>query len=164
MLSVSKSGGIITADNISIPDGYSVTYGGTLSLELSGDPLGASDEISLFTAPVYSGSFSSILPPTPGPGRTWNTSTLTTDGKLRITSTLPTTPTTLTATVVAGGTELKLEWPANYTGWAVQGQTNAPGVGITTNWHFVPGSDQINTVNIPIDPANGAVFFRMVLP
>ena len=59
---------------------------------------------------------------------------------------------------------MKLEWPLSYTGWALQGQTNAAGVGLTTNWHYVPGSDQVNTVTIPIDPANGTVFFRMFLP
>jgi autotransporter-associated beta strand protein len=165
LLKVRKIDGVVTSDSIKIESGYTVTYGGTLYLELSGDPLGGSDEIKLFTADPgkYSGSFS-IVPTTPGPGRTWNTSTLTTDGKLRINSTLPTTPTTLTATVVAGGTELKLEWPLSYTGWALQGQTNAPGAGLTTNWHYLPGSDQVNTVNIPIDPANGSVFFRMVYP
>jgi hypothetical protein len=165
-LSVNKSGGTITADNIVIASPYTVTYGGTLYLELSGDPLGGSDEIQLFTADSYaSGSaFSTIVPATPGPGRAWDTSTLTTDGKLRVTSTLPTTPTTITTTVVGGGTELKLEWPVSYTGWALQGQTNAVGTGITANWHFVPGSDQVNTMTMPIDPANGTVFFRMYLP
>jgi len=163
-LKVSKSGGTISADNIVIASGYSVAYGGTLYLDLSGDPLGGSDEIKLFTADSYSGSFSSIVPTTPGPGRTWDTSTLTTDGKLRVNSTLPTTPTTMTAAVVSGGTELQLGWPVGYTGWALQGQTNASGVGITTDWHYVPGSDQVNTVTIPIDPANSSVFFRMVLP
>jgi fibronectin-binding autotransporter adhesin len=163
-LRVRKIGGIVTSDSIKIESGYTVTYGGALYLELSGDPLGGYDEIKLFTADSYSGSFSSIVPPTPGPGRTWNTSTLATDGKLRITSTLPTTPTTMTATVVAAGTELQLGWPVGYTGWGLQAQTNAPGVGITTAWHYVPGSDQVNTVTIPIDPANGSVFFRMFLP
>ncbi|MDD1750246.1 MAG: hypothetical protein LUO89_10270 [Methanothrix sp.] len=165
-LSVSKSGGTINADNISIATSYAVTYGGTLNLELSGDPLGSSDEIKLFTADSYaSGSaFTTIVPATPGPGRTWNTSTLTTDGTLRIDSTLPTAPTTITTTVVGGGTQLKVEWPTSYTGWALQAQTNAAGVGLTTNWHYVPGSDTTNVLYLPIDPANGSAFFRMVYP
>jgi len=165
-LKVNKSGGTITTDHITSDSPYVITYGGTLYLDLSGDPLGGSDELPLFTADSYgSGSaFSTIVPTTPGPGRTWDTSTLTTDGTLRITSTLPTTPTAITATVVAGGTELQLGWPSGYTGWALQGQTNAVGTGITSDWHYVPGSDQANSVNIPIDPANGSVFFRLVLP
>ncbi|HOX57244.1 MAG TPA: hypothetical protein P5205_11415 [Candidatus Paceibacterota bacterium] len=165
-LKVSKSGGTVTADNLTVDPGYSLTYGGTLVLELSGDPLGGSDEIKLFTADSYApgSAFSAIVPATPGPGRTWDTSTLTTDGKLRITSTLPTTPTTVTPTVVGGGTSLKLDWPVGYTGWALQGQTNAAGTGITTDWHYVPGSDQVSTMTIPIDAANGSVFFRLVLP
>jgi hypothetical protein len=162
-LKVSKSGGTVSAGNLKIDSGYAVTYGGTLGLELSGEPLGGSDEIKLFTANSYSGSFT-IVPATPGPGRTWNTSTLATDGTLRITSTLPTTPTTLTVALTSGGTQLQLGWPANYKGWALQGQTNAPKAGITANWHYVPGSDQVNTITIPIDPANGSVFFRLALP
>ena len=66
-LKVRKSGGTVTSDSINIDSGYSVTYGGTLYLELSGDPLGGSDEIKLFTADSYSGSFSpsSRQPPAP---------------------------------------------------------------------------------------------------
>ncbi len=165
-LKVSKSGGTVTNDSITIASGYSITYGGTLKLNLSGDPLGSSDTIKLFDAASYTSAsaFTTIVPATPGPGRTWNTSTLTTDGTLRIASTLPTSPTNITATVVAGGSQMKLEWPLSYTGWALQGQTNAAGVGLTTNWHYVPGSDTTNQLYMPIAPNNGSVFFRMIYP
>jgi hypothetical protein len=59
--------------------------------------------------------------------------------------------------------QLTLSWPSSYTGWTLQGQTNNPSVGITTNWHDVPGSTATNEFIIPIGHANGSVFFRMIL-
>jgi hypothetical protein len=56
---------------------------------------------------------------------------------------------------------LTLSWPSSYTGWTLQGQTNAPGVGLTTNWQDVPGSASTNVVIIPA--ADGSGFFRMIL-
>ena len=43
-------------------------------------------------------------------------------------------------------------------------QTNGPGVGVGTNWATVPGSTVTNRVVVPIDPANGSVFYRLALP
>ena len=53
-----------------------LNYGGTLVLtNLSGTPA-EGDSFQLFTAGVYNGSFTAIVPATPGPGLTWNTNNL----------------------------------------------------------------------------------------
>ena len=94
-LQVTKSGSV---SSDSIQGLYSIRYGGTLNLVLSGDPLTNSDSIKLFDATNYVGSFATILPPTPGSGLAWDTSTLTTDGTLRIVLVPSFTATTLLGT------------------------------------------------------------------
>lgn len=81
-LKINKSGATITSD--SIQGVNQLTYGGTLNLVLSGNSLSGGDSIQLFTATTYGGAFANIVPATPGPGTTWDTSTLTTDGTLRV--------------------------------------------------------------------------------
>jgi hypothetical protein len=68
--------------------------------------------------------------------------------------------------MVAGisGGQIHLTWPVGNTGWLLQGQTNAPGVGLTTNWVAVPGSTNNNTLTFPTDGTQGSVFFRLVYP
>ena len=60
--------------------------------------------------------------------------------------------------------QLSLVWPADHTGWLLQGQTTAPGQGLGTNWGTVSGSDTNNQNTIPIGTANGSVFFRLTYP
>jgi glucose/arabinose dehydrogenase len=60
------------------------------------------------------------------------------------------------------GSLLDISWPV--AGGRLQAQTNSPGVGIGTNWVTVPGSTTTNRVVVPIDPANGSVFYRLALP
>jgi len=67
-------------------------------------------------------------------------------------------PITINATNVSG--QLGFAWPADHTGWQLQLQTNRLG----TNWVIVTGSAQTNLVAMPVDKANGAVFFRLVRP
>ena len=45
-----------------------------------------------------------------------------------------------------------------FTGGTLQAQTNALSSGLGTNWVNYPGS---SPVTVPIDPANGSVFFRV---
>jgi hypothetical protein len=72
-------------------------------------------------------------------------------------------PTEINLTTIAGG-QLQVAWPADYTGWLLQIQTNAPGVGLGTNWTSITGSDATNQFTVPADPAQGSVFFRLVHP
>jgi hypothetical protein len=72
------------------------------------------------------------------------------------------TPTNI-AMVVTNNT-LALSWPADHLGWHLQVQTNAPGAGLGTNWVTLPGSESVTGANITINPANGAVFYRLISP
>jgi fibronectin-binding autotransporter adhesin len=141
----------------------SVTMGGTLVINSVGNPLDNGDAIQLFFASGgYIGSYDKIIPATPGGGLAWDLSTLNTDGKLRVLRTgPPANPTNIVFS--ASGNQLTMSWPTNYIGWTLQGQTNAPGIGITTNWHDVPGSTATNQFIMPISGANGTVFYRMIL-
>ena len=60
------------------------------------------------------------------------------------------------------GNLLDISWPV--AGGRLQTQTNSPGVGLGTNWVTVPNSAATNRVVVPIDPANGSVFYRLALP
>jgi T5SS/PEP-CTERM-associated repeat protein len=61
-----------------------VTYGGTLLLTNIIGQLADGDSFRLFSASNYSGAFSAISPPSPGPGLKWNTNELNVDGVLRV--------------------------------------------------------------------------------
>ncbi|MGC3956558.1 MAG: hypothetical protein QM813_00855 [Verrucomicrobiota bacterium] len=82
-------------------------------------------------------------------------------GSLRVQS-IATNPTNITA-VVSGG-QYDLSWPASHTGWRLQSQTNSLSVGLSGTWFDVTGSTTTNHVIIPINPANGSVFFRLINP
>ncbi len=156
---VNKTGSVANDKVIGLA---SVSIDGTLVITNVGGALAGGDAIQLFSASSYSGLFANIIPATPGAGLTWDQSTLDTDGMLRVLSSGPNpNPTNMTFSV--SGNQLTLAWPTNYTGWTLQGQTNAAGVGITTNWHDVPGSAGVNQIVIPLSPANGSVFYRMAL-
>jgi hypothetical protein len=66
------------------------------------------------------------------------------------------TPTRLTTYV--SGNSLTLDWPA---GLVLQSQTNTLA---GTNWFDMPGTGASNSVVIPMDPANAAVFYRLRQP
>jgi autotransporter-associated beta strand protein len=77
-------------------------------------------------------------------------------------SPVATNPTNITAVVV--GNQYQLSWPASHTGWSLQAQTNNLSTGLSGNWVTVPGSASVNQINVPINPANGSVFFRLIYP
>ena len=60
--------------------------------------------------------------------------------------------------------QMQIGWPQDHTGWQVQVQTNAPGAGLGANWITIPGSGLTNQFILPVDPANGSVFLRLVSP
>lgn len=57
------------------------------------------------------------------------------------------------------GNQLEISWPL--AGGRLETQTNALTPG---NWTTIPGSTATNRVFVPIDPANGSVFYRLALP
>jgi hypothetical protein len=79
-------------------------------------------------------------------------------------------PTFLTAAnptnivVQVTGNSLTLNWPADHVGWRLQVQTNDVTQGLGMNWVDVAGGTTTNQMTIPIDPANGSVFYRMIYP
>jgi len=61
-----------------------IVFGGTLYLQnISGTPLAAGSSFQIFDANSYAGSFTNIIPATPGAGLVWDTTQLGT-GKLKI--------------------------------------------------------------------------------
>jgi autotransporter-associated beta strand protein len=162
-LKLSKAGA--TLSNDSIQGLNQITYGATLKLDITASPvLSTSDSFILFYANSYSGAFTNFLPATPGFGLAWDASTLATDGTLRIKQGPALNQTNITALVVGGGGSLQIAWPSDHLGWSLQVQTNAAGVGLSTNWFRIPGSDTETQVVIPLNPANGSVFYRLVYP
>jgi autotransporter-associated beta strand protein len=139
-------------------------YGGTLVIVNQGSALTAADTFQVFPAGIRTGTFS-LLPPTPdnNPALAWNTSTLTTDGTLRITnvgSGPSTTPTNIVSSVSGGN--LTLTWPDTHIGWTLQAQTNSRSVGLSSNWSaFDGGYTTTNEAVIPIDKTTPTVFFRL---
>ena len=69
--------------------------------------------------------------------------------------------TNINASVINGGTTLQVSWPATHLGWTLQEQTNSLGIGFSTNWTDVLGTAGVLTTNLPIVPANPAVFYRL---
>ncbi len=67
-------------------------------------------------------------------------------------------PTNITASVSSN--TLTIAWPADHIGWILQAQTNGLSTG---QWFDLPGSDVVNAVVIPINPANTSVFYRLRL-
>jgi hypothetical protein len=68
-------------------------------------------------------------------------------------------PTNITASV--SGKTLTIAWPTDHLGWILQAQTNGMN---TDQWFDLPGSGNVNSVAMPIDPANPAVFHRQYQP
>jgi hypothetical protein len=59
---------------------------------------------------------------------------------------------------------VRLSWPTNGGPWRLQTQTNSLDRGVGDNWVDVPGSAATNSLIVPVDPANGAVFYRLITP
>jgi autotransporter-associated beta strand protein len=160
-LRLSKNGTTLTNDSL---NGLStITYGGTLKLGITASPaLTTSDTFKLFNSASYSGAFLALVPSAPALDLAWDTSTLATDGTLRIITGSSLPPTNMSFQVT--GNQLEISWPANYTGWRLQGQTNGLNTGLSSNWGDIALSGATNRVFAPIDPANGTVFYRLIYP
>src|ERR1022692_3623069 len=60
--------------------------------------------------------------------------------------------------------QIQLAWPPDHTGWRLEAQTSAPGLGLGTNWITLTDSASTNQFFIPMDATSGSVFFRLVYP
>lgn len=57
---------------------------------------------------------------------------------------------------------LTLSWPVDHTGWQLQMQTNALGMGLGTNWADITDSMWTNRISLPVDTSSGSVFYRLI--
>jgi autotransporter-associated beta strand protein len=140
-----------------------LTNGGTGTLTVSnlGSALVVGDTFTLFSQPVINGQAMTVS----GGGMVWSNK-LALDGSitaLSVVSSVNTGKTNITFTV--SGSTMTLGWPADHTGWRLEAQTNTLANGLKSNgWVTVNGSTSVNTLNVTINPANGAVFYRLVYP
>lgn len=166
----SLSNGVValTVANDEVIGPASVTMGGTLIItNMGGSPLLPGDAIPLFNSTIYNTngfSAANIIPATPGSGLTWDTGTLGVDGTLRVAGVFDVSMAPAHIAFRVAGSELELGWPSDHTGWRLQAQTNNLSEGISTNWFDVPGSTNVNQAFIPINRANGSVFYRLISP
>jgi autotransporter-associated beta strand protein len=100
-MQLSKSGSTLTNDMITGIS--SLTLGGTLMLDISGDALAAGDQFQLYSATfIVPGSFTDIEPAQPGAGLVWDTSELASQGILKVAGTTSGAP-AIGGVSVAGG-------------------------------------------------------------
>lgn len=137
----------------------SVTYSGTLAVTNTGAALQAGDKFQLFPSAV-SGFTAYALPATDVANLvqyTWQND-VATDGSVTVQTVAPLTPPTLG--VSQAGNTLTFTWSGTF---KLQAQTNSLATGLSNNWGDYPGGSS-SGVNVPIDPANPTVFFRLSLP
>jgi autotransporter-associated beta strand protein len=146
-----------SSDNIVVSGTLNNTGSGTVSVTNLGQALVQGDTFTLFNKALVNGGSMTVT----GANVIW-TNKLAVDGTIAVATLISTAPTNITFSV--SGTTLTLSWPLDHTGWTLQAQTNAPGAGIGTNWSVVPGSASLNQVVIPINRANGSVFYRLISP
>jgi hypothetical protein len=132
-----------------------IAGGGALIVTNLGSTLAPGDRFHLFTQPVS--GFAAVSLPDVTPNAWINK--LADDGTLIVVSTAA--PSLM---LQAGGGTLTLTWPPDHTGWRLQEQTNSVGHGLGANWVDVAGSTATNQMAIPINPAAGSVFYRLVFP
>jgi hypothetical protein len=130
-----------------------VNYGGTLTINNQGGLLTTSDTFQIFPAGTRTGSFT-IVPANPDndAGLAWDTSTLTTDGTLRIVTGVVSSP---NLGMSQSGNALTFSW--SEAGFKLQSLTNDLSSGI---WGDYPGGGS-SPVNVTVDPAGPNMFFRL---
>src|SRR6185437_16984966 len=81
-------------------------------------------------------------------------------GSLLVGVTVAGNPTNIT--VSAGSGTLNVSWPADHIGWILQEQTNA--LNSASPWVDLAGTATITSTNVPINPTQPRVFFRLRHP
>ncbi len=150
---IGKNGSVRTNDQVA---GITAAhYGGTLTITTNGTTAFAvGDTFTLFSAGSHSGSFTGIVG-SPGTGMNFAFA----NGVLSVVSAGPSSPDYLTNSV--SGNTLSLAWPAGKN-WILQWQTNSLNTGYGTNWNDVAGSTGYSATNITVNPAEPAMFFRLI--
>jgi autotransporter-associated beta strand protein len=152
LMDITKTGTDVTNDVIN--GTAAMTFDGTLIVTASGDPLAGGDSFKLFNASSFSGAFDTITLPTLTGDLTWDVSQLAVNGTIRVSQPQP------TLSILLSGGSISLGWSNGFSGFVLQGQTNAPGQGINlTNWVTIPTTS--NGVSFPVDPTAGSIFYRL---
>lgn len=125
---------------------------GTVNVVNGGGTLSVGDKFTLFSQPVINGAALTVT----GGGATW-INNLAVDGSITVQTVTVVTPPTLGMAQI--GNNLQFSWTGS--GFKLQAQTNSLSVGVSNNWGDYPGGGS-SPVNVPINVANGAVFFRLV--
>lgn len=169
-LSLILNSGSQTLTGTNAYGGNTTVNGGTLAL--ANATLAANSTVTVASGavlqldfPVTNQVFGLVLSGVNQPAGVYNSTTssplLSGPGSLLV-APVATNPTNITAVVV--GNQYQLSWPASHTGWSLQAQTNSLSTGLSGNWVTVPGSASVNQISVPINPANGSVFFRLIYP
>ena len=154
---VNKSWTPLSNDLVVVSGVLTNTGTGTLTVTNLGPALAVGDTFTLFSQAVSNGAAITIT----GAGSTW-ANNLAVDGSvtaLTVPVTVNTNPPVMHVSV--SGNTLSLAWPTNL-GWTLQ--TNSVGLNSPGSWFPVSGSSSLTNLNIIINPAKPAVFFRMVYP
>jgi autotransporter-associated beta strand protein len=156
--------GAVPTDKLTGPT--SLTLGGTVTVtNYGGAAYIGGDSLALFSATaIATNSGFNIVPATPGANLAWDISTIPVDGTLRVISTVVVNPNPTNILFSVSGNQLTLSWPADHTGWELEIQTNSVSVGLSNNWVTYPASTTVDSISIPINLANGTVFYRLVYP
>jgi autotransporter-associated beta strand protein len=137
-------------DLVSVTGSLNKTGTGQLIVSNLGPALVVGDKFTLFSPALGNGAALTIVPPA---GVTF-TNNLAVDGSITVLTVPSLTPPTLNFVNLGGGS-LQFSWTG---GGTLQAQTNSLSVGLGTNWVDYPGS---SPVTVPMNPANGSVFFRV---
>jgi fibronectin-binding autotransporter adhesin len=120
------------------------------------------DKFKLFSSALTGGNTMTVT----GGGMTW-ANNLAVDGSIQATGAAFTTAsysTNISYSVTGGGTTLTVSWPATHLGWELMVQTNTLANGLGNNWVTNYGTASVTSTNLPINPNNGAVFYKLVHP
>jgi hypothetical protein len=151
VVDINKSGSTLTSDKVVGLN--SVTFGGDLTVNTTGDALVAGDSFTLFNT-GGTGNFSSITP-APGANLAWSF-----DNATSVLSVVNASTNPPILNVVQSGNTLTFNWTGTF---KLQSQTNSLGIGLLTNnanWFDYPGGT-VTGVTATINPANPTVFFRL---
>lgn len=157
LVRVDKS--LVQSNDMIVASG-AITNGGTGAVTLTN--IGASslvvgDRFQLFSGPVQNGGALVVS----GCGLTWSNA-LAIDGSVQVVPTIAGYSTNITYSL--SGSILTIAWPATHVGWILQTQTNALGIGVSTEWYDIPGSSSVISVPVDVNPANPATFYRLRHP
>ena len=161
VMELNKSGAILTSDLVT--NITTLTCGGTLALTITGDALAAGDSFKLYSFNTATGAFGAITPTTPGPGLTWDTSTLTSDGILRVTA----VPQPYITSIVVSGTDIIISGTNTTPGGSYSVLTSTNVALSIASWTPLL-TQSFNGLNFSftnaMDPGEALRFYRLQIP